>query len=69
LIGYGHFNFPYNLGQGNYLMVTAGGGLDYHVRHRIYIRAADIEYQYWPQFTYGAMSSLSVSAGFRVRVF
>jgi hypothetical protein len=69
LLGFGNFNFPYNLAQGKYFVVTAGGGLDYHLTRRIYIRAADIEYQYWPQFTYGAMNSVGVSAGMRVRVF
>jgi hypothetical protein len=69
LLGFGDFNFPYNLATGRYLMVTAGGGLDYHLTRRIYLRAVDVEYQSWPQFTYGAMSTLSVSTGFRVRVF
>jgi len=69
LLGYGDFNFPYNLATGKYLMVTAGGGLDYHVTNRIYLRAVDLEYQYWPQFTFGAMSTFSMSTGFRVRVF
>jgi len=69
MAGYGNFNFPYNLGQGRYLIVTAGGGLDYHLTDRIYIRAADVEYQFWPQFTYGAMNSIGVSSGIRVRVF
>lgn len=69
LVGFGNFAFPYGLAHGHYMMVTAGGGLDYHIRRRIYLRVADIEYQYWPQFTYGAMSSFGVSAGIRVRVF
>ena len=69
LLGYGDFNFPYNLATGKYLMVTAGGGLDYHVTNRIYLRAVDLEYQCWPQFTFGAMSTFSVSTGLRVRVF
>ena len=69
LIGWGDFNFPYNLGMGRYLLVTAGGGLDYRLMKRVYLRAADVEYQYWPQFTYGVMSTLSVSTGIRVRVF
>lgn len=69
MIGFGNFNFPYNLGQGRYLTVTGGGGLDYHLKRRIYLRAADVEYQYWPQFTYGGMSSFGVSAGIRVRIF
>jgi hypothetical protein len=69
MLGYGNFNFPYNLAQGRYLIVTGGGGLDYHFRDRVYIRALDVEYQYWPQFTYGAMSSVGASAGIRVLLF
>lgn len=69
LIGVGHFNFPYNLATGSYLVITAGGGLDFSLTKRIHIRAADFEYQDWPQFTYGSMATASVSAGFRVRVF
>jgi len=69
MIGLGEFNFPYDLAHGNYVVVTAGGGLDYHLTRRIFIRVADVEYQYWPQFTFGAMSSVGVSSGIRVRVF
>ncbi len=74
LIGFGDFNFPFNGGHGSYLVVTGGGGVDYRLNRRISIRAADFEYQSWPQFTYGAassiaMSSVGVSAGIRVRVF
>lgn len=69
LIGLGDFNFPYNLATGHYLIVTGGGGLDYRLNARIHIRAADVEYQDWPQFTYGNMTSIGVSAGVRVRVF
>jgi len=69
LVGFGDFNFPYNFARGRYLVVTAGGGLDFQWTHRIYVRAADIEYQDWPQFTYGNMTSVGVSAGFRVRIF
>ena len=42
LLGFGNFNFPYSLAQGRYFLVTAGGGLDYHLTRRIYIRAADV---------------------------
>ena len=69
MLGFADFNFPYNLATGKYLTITAGGGLDYHLTRRIYIRAADFEYQFWPQFTFGSMSSLGVSSGIRVRVF
>jgi hypothetical protein len=69
LVGFGDFNFPYNYAQGRYFTATAGGGLDYHWRRRVYIRAVDFEYQDWPQFTYGAMNSVGVSVGLRVRFY
>ncbi len=68
-IGFGDFNFPYNLATGRYLVVTAGAGLDFHLTPRIYWRAADFEYQDWPQFTYGNMATPAVSSGLRVRIF
>ena len=69
LIGFGDFNFPYNLATGRFLVVTAGGGLDYRLSRRIQIRAVDCEYQSWPQFTFGNMSTLSANVGVRVRIF
>jgi hypothetical protein len=69
LLGEGIFNFPYGLATGHYLVLTAGGGLDYGLNPRIHLRAADFEYQTWPRFTYGSMASAAVSAGVRVRVF
>ena len=69
LVGLGNFNFPYSYAHGRYLVLTGGGGLDFHWTNRIYVRAADVEFQDWPQFTFGNMTSVAVSAGFRVRVF
>jgi hypothetical protein len=69
LVGFGDFNFPFSYAHGRYLVVTAGGGLDYRWTHRIHVRVADVEYQDWPQFTYGSMSSVGVSAGLRVGIF
>jgi Outer membrane protein beta-barrel domain len=69
LVGFGDFNFPYKLATGRFLVVTGGGGLDIRLSRRIYIRAVDFEYQTWPQFTFGAMTTLNASAGLRVRVF
>jgi hypothetical protein len=69
LVGFGDFNFPFGYAHGRYLVVTAGGGVDYHWTHRIHIRLADVEYQDWPQFTFGSMSSVGVSAGLRVGIF
>jgi hypothetical protein len=69
LIGFGDFNFPYNLATGRYLVTTAGAGLDIRLGQRFQIRAADVEYQYWPQFTFGSMTTMSASVGLRIHVF
>lgn len=63
LVGSGHFNFPYRYAQGNYLIVAGGGGVDLHVGPRLQVRVLDVEYQRWPQFTFGAMTSFGVSTG------
>jgi len=42
--------------------------MDYRVNSRIRLRVFDAEYQYWPGFTYGSMTNLSVSAGVRYRI-
>ena len=39
------------------------------INHRIRLRAVDFEYQLWPQFTFGFLSSYGVSTGIRVRIF
>ncbi len=69
LIGFGQFNYPYNYGTDNDLVIAPGGGVDFRVTHRFRLRLADFEYQYWPQFHYGAMSAYSISSGIRVRIF
>lgn len=68
LAGVGEFNFPYNYAHGSYFVVAPGGGVDYRLARRFSLRA-DVEYQYWPQFTFGAMSSFGVSTGVRYRIF
>ncbi len=69
LVGIGKFNFPYNYAQGTYLVIAPGGGVDYRWKRRITLRLADVEYQIWPQFTFGSMSSAGLSAGVRYHIF
>jgi opacity protein-like surface antigen len=69
MVGFGEFNFPYNFAHGSYLLVAAGGGVDYRLSRRWSVRLADVEYQNWPQFTFGSMTSVGVSAGIRYRIF
>ncbi len=69
LVGFGTFHYPYNYATDKDFVAAGGGGVDYHISRLVHIRLADAEYQYWPQFHYGPMSSFGISAGFRVRVF
>jgi hypothetical protein len=69
LVGLGHFNYPYHYATENDFVVAPGGGVDYRLTRRIRFRAVDFEYQVWPQFNYGSMSSYGVSSGIRVKIF
>jgi hypothetical protein len=69
LVGIGDFNFPFSYAHGRYLVVTGGGGLEYRWTSRIRFRVADVEYQDWPQFTFGSMSSVGVSSGLKIGIF
>jgi hypothetical protein len=69
LVGFGSFHYPYSYATDNDFVAGGGGGVDYHISPRVHLRLADFEYQYWPEFHYGPMSSFGISAGFRVRVF
>lgn len=62
LAGRGTFIFPFHYATGSYLVIAAGGGVDIH-QGRWQIRAIDLEYQSWPQFTYGRLAQYGVSAG------
>jgi len=62
--GMGKFNFTHGYAQGSYFVVAGGGVADYRLSPRWSARA-DFEYQYWPQFTFGAMSSGGVTLGVR----
>lgn len=68
LVGDGHFNFPYNYATGNYFVMAPGAGLDYWVSPRVRLRLFDLEYQYWPGFTFGSQTNPSVSVGIRYRI-
>jgi len=69
LLGRGEFDFPYAYAKGSYLVVAPGAGLDYRLTRSLHLRPVDIEYAYWPQFTFGALSTLNVTSGIRIRLF
>jgi hypothetical protein len=68
LCGLGRFTFPYNYADGRYFVIGPGGGVDYRLNRRWSVRV-DGEYHYWPQFTFGAMSSGGLSVGARYYIF
>ncbi|MGA2349953.1 MAG: outer membrane beta-barrel protein [Terracidiphilus sp.] len=68
LVGIGQFNYPYNFAKETDLVVAPGGGVDYRLTHRIRWRAVDFEYQIWPKFTYGLMSSYGLSTGILIKI-
>ena len=63
MVGAGMFSYPFGYGHGTYLAVAAGAGVDLHLGNRWRVRAIDVEYQRWPEFTFGALSPYGVSAG------
>lgn len=69
MLGFGNFSFPYGYAHGTYLIVAAGGGVEYRLGRRWSVRCADFEYQDWPQFTFGPMTSVGISSGIQFRVF
>jgi hypothetical protein len=64
LIGEGKLKFPFDYAEGSYLVYAPGGGLDYQLSDRISWRVVDLEYQIWPQFTYGQLHPYGISTGF-----
>jgi hypothetical protein len=68
LVGNGQFNFPFNEAHGGYLVLAPGGGVEFRLTPKWRLRVADFEYQDWPQFTYGSISSWQGSAGIRYTI-
>jgi hypothetical protein len=68
LVGIGQFNYSYNYAKETDLVAAPGGGVDFRLTRRIRWRVLDFEYQIWPQFHYGQMSSYGLSTGIRVKI-
>jgi hypothetical protein len=69
LVGQGRFDAPYNYGAGRYLVYAPGAGLDWDLTHRLRLRLINVEYQSWPQFTFGRLHPYGASAGISLRIF
>jgi hypothetical protein len=69
LVGPGLFHFPYDYAEGSYFVLAPGGGVEIPLgESRFTVRAADIEYQSWPNFTYGGLHPWGYSGGLSFRV-
>jgi hypothetical protein len=69
LAGLSHFEFPYEMARGRYFVIAPGAGVDLMLGNDLKIRLIDVEYQQWPQFTFGTISPYGVSIGVSYRVF
>jgi opacity protein-like surface antigen len=68
LVGRGDFDFPYGYAKGTYFVYAPGGGLDYDLTSKIKLRLINVQYQKWPQFTFGDLHPYGASAGISLRV-
>jgi hypothetical protein len=79
LAGYSRMNFGnydgipgYPIGTGNYTDIAFGGGVDVKLTKKISLRAADVEYQYWPWWGGNGNTKLSpygASVGIGYKIF
>jgi hypothetical protein len=69
LVGLSHFGFPYEMARGQYFVIAPGAGVDLMLGNALKIRLIDVEYQQWPQFTFGNISPYGISFGVSYRVF
>ncbi len=67
-VGLAKMTFPYNYAVGHYFVLAPGGGFDYWLNDKVRLRVVDVEYQLWPQFTFGTLHPYGASAGVSFRV-
>lgn len=68
-VGLGTMRFPYGYANGQYFVMAPGGGLEKWISNdNIHIRVVDVEYQVWPQFTFGTLKPYGISTGISFRV-
>lgn len=68
LAGDGHLRFPFGYAEGDYLALVPGSGVEYTLNDRLTVRALEVEYGYWPQFSFGALKPWGFSTGLSVRL-
>jgi Outer membrane protein beta-barrel domain len=69
LAGYSKMSFDNFGDHGKFTDVAFGGGVDVKMTRRISLRAADIEYHYWPQWGNTTLSPYGASVGVGYKIF
>ena len=69
LFGYSKMNFQYNFAYGHFTDIAFGGGVDMPLTRKITLRAADFEYQLWPNWINGTLKPYGGSVGVAYRIF
>lgn len=68
-VGLGTMRFPYGYGNGNYFVLAPGAGVEKWIANdNVRLRVIDLEYQVWPQFTFGTLKPYGISTGISFRV-
>ena len=67
-VGLGHIRLAYNYAYGDFFVVAPGGGLDYWIGDKVRVRVVDVEYQFWPQFSFGPLHPYGATAGISFRI-
>jgi hypothetical protein len=67
--GLSKMNFGSGIGTGQYTDFAFGGGVDVKLTKRISLRAADVEYQYYPWWGNSTLSPYGASVGVGYKIF
>jgi len=69
LFGVGRMNFEYNEAYGRFADIAVGGGVDLKLSKHWSLRAADFEYQFWPNWVNNyTLKPYGVSAGIGYKI-
>jgi hypothetical protein len=69
LAGFSKMNFDAFGDHGKFTDIAFGGGVDVKLTKRLSLRAADFEYQYWPQWGNSSISPYGASMGIGYKIF
>ena len=69
LMGYAKMDFGVYSATGQFTDIAFGGGAEVKLRHKLNLRVADFEYQYWPKWGVQTLKPYGLSAGLAYKFF